>query len=105
MMFRNSIKTMLYHEIGKDLLLLNPVLIDGTYPYNGAIYAPICGPFTVIIVFGALGYVVKRLVKYPKTILMRLLYDYIVYDLFIYVSLAFILPLFYNSIQFIFLVS
>lgn len=96
---------MLYHEIGKDLLLLNPVLIDGTYPYNGAIYAPICGPFTVIIVFGAFGYVVKRLVKYPKTILMRLLYDYIVYDLFIYVSLAFILPLFYNSIQFIFLVS
>ncbi len=86
-------------------MLLNPVLIDGTYPYDGAIYAPICGPFTIVVFFGVLGYTVKRLTPYPKSIGIRIIYDFIVYDLFISLSLAFILPLFYNSVQFLLLVS
>ena len=95
----------MYHEIAIDLLLLIPGLTDDDYLYDGAIYAPICGPLTVILVFGALGYIVKRFIAYPKTIVKRIIYDYIVYNLFIIVSLVFILPLFYNSVQFIILVS
>lgn len=100
LMFRDKMKTMLYHEISRDLLMLNPVLNDGTYLSTETLAAILLAPPIFVITLGVIGFGVKRLVRKTDSIIQKILYETFVYNLFISVSLAFLMPLFYNSIQF-----
>lgn len=100
LMFRNEAKTNLYHEISKDLLLLNPVLNDGTYPTPSTLPAILLVPFTVVFMVGVIGFIVKRCAKKNDSIMQKIIYETLVYNVFVTVSTVFLFPLLYNSIQF-----
>ena len=100
LMYKNMIKTELYHEISRELLLVNPVLSDATYFYNGEMYTILLVPFLAVSIFGLIGFLVKRTCEQRHTILKKILYEIFVYDIFVTLCLIFVMPLFYNTIQF-----
>jgi hypothetical protein len=100
LMFRKEIKTMLYHEISRDLLLLNPVLEDGTYFSSETFTAILLAPLIIVVAVGGISFMVKRCVRKTGSIIQKIIYETLVYNFFISISSVFLLPLFYNSIQF-----
>ena len=100
LMFRNEMKTTLYHEISRDLLIINPNLADGTYFSTETLAAILLAPPIIVILLGVIGFGVKKLVHKTDSIIQKIAYETFVYNIFISVSSAFMLPLFYNSIQF-----
>lgn len=91
---------MLYHEISKDMLLLNPVQVDGTYDTPGALQTIVFLPFFLVFISGLVGFTVKKLVNRPKSISMQIFYDGVVYNQFVIIGTVFCVPLFYNGTQF-----
>lgn len=89
--------------MSKDLLLLNPVLADGTYGFQGALEMIIFGPIVIVLSIGLFGYLVKHFVSRPKSISRLIFYEGIVYNLFVTISTVLIVPLFFNAIEFYYL--
>jgi hypothetical protein len=54
----------------------------------------------VIFLVGLIGYLVKICAKKTDSIIQKIIYETLVYNVFVTVSTVFLLPLFYNSIQF-----
>lgn len=89
--------------MSKDLLLLNPVLADGTYVFQGALEMIIFGPIVIVLSIGLFGYLVKHFISKPKSISRLIFYEGIVYNLFVTISTVLVVPLFFNAIEFYYL--
>jgi hypothetical protein len=74
LMFRNEIKTTLYHEMSRDLLLLNPVLTDGTYFSTSTLAAILLAPIILVLIAGTVGFLVKRCAKKTDSIIQKIAY-------------------------------
>lgn len=57
-------------------------------------------PILLTFFFGLTGFVVRRFVARPDSIAKQIVYEALVYNLFIVSSSVLVVPLFFNSIQF-----
>lgn len=73
---------------------------DGTYFSSETLAAILLAPLIIVVIVGSVGFLVKRCARKTDSIMQKIIYETLVYNLFISVSSTFILPLFYNSIQF-----
>lgn len=64
-----------------------------------------CIPPLIILLVGSVCFLIKRFVKDKSSIIKKLSYETLVYDFFLSVSLVFVMPSFFNSIQFLNLVA
>lgn len=99
-MFRNQLRTELYISISKGMLLIDP-LSNQTYDSsNSSNYLIIIFPIMIILVTGLIGFIVKKNVKEQESISSKILYQTVVYNLFMNAVIIFTFVAFFNSIQF-----
>ena len=93
--------TDLYITINKGLMLLlispSDENMDDSHP---SLYITLCVPTLLILSFGVIGFIAKRMIGKIEKATYKLAYEMIVYDLFVCISIIFILPVAFNSIQF-----
>jgi hypothetical protein len=82
------------------MFLLNPVLEDGTYIDENTIYVIICTPLFLVLSSGLIGFVIKRAFNCKKSVVSKIFYEIVVYDIFVNIGVTFIFTLFFNSLEF-----
>lgn len=82
------------------MFLLNPVLNDGTYVNENTIYVIICTPLFLILSSGFIGFLIKRAFDCKKSVVSKIFYEIVVYDIFVNIGVTFVFTLFFNALQF-----
>lgn len=58
----------------------------------------IFAPIVIVLSIGLIGYIVKHFISKPKSISKAIIYEGIVYNLFVTISTVLIVPLFFNAL-------